>query len=236
MAAFQEAYRAGADMIELDVQLSKDRVPVVFHDTTLDRLTNVSGKVSSYTFRELKKVNAGHRFHKSFAVTPIPSLEEVLGWAAGKMAVNIEIKKEAVGKAFKSSGEAGIEQLVVDMVNKYRMQDVVLISSFAAVAVSRIKQMNPGISTGLLFRPEKRSGRELHPLELMEKYNADCFHCHWMELKARWLTELKQENIPVFVYTINSRRRMRTLIADGVTGIFTDRPDRLLDVVKEMGM
>lgn len=236
MTAFQEAYRAGADMIELDVQLSKDSVPVVFHDTTLDRLTNVSGKVNSYTFRELNKVNAGHRFHKSFSLTPIPSLEEVLEWAAGKMAVNIEIKKEAVEEVFKSSGESGIEKMVVDLVNKYRMQDVVLISSFASIAVKRIKQMNPGISTGLLFKPDKQSERELHPMELMEKYNADCFHCHWMELKSRWLTELKQQEIPVFVYTVNSRRRMRTLIADGVTGIFTDRPDRLLDVIRKMGM
>jgi len=76
MAAFAGAVDAGADMIEFDVQLSSDGIPVVIHDRTLDRTTNGSGPVTSHTLSQLKKLDAGSWFQSRFRAQTIPTLEE----------------------------------------------------------------------------------------------------------------------------------------------------------------
>src|SRR5687767_9211054 len=80
MAAFKKAYQDGADGIELDVQLSKDGIPVIIHDEKLDRTTNKKGNVFSYAYNELTKADAGSWFSKTFAGEPVPSLQELLEW------------------------------------------------------------------------------------------------------------------------------------------------------------
>ena len=95
LAAFQAAMAAGAQMIELDVMLSRDRRPVVVHDDTLERTTNGTGAVKDFTLEELKKLDAGSWFEPRFADQRLPELSEVLALAGGRTRVNIEIKAQA---------------------------------------------------------------------------------------------------------------------------------------------
>ena len=78
LVAFEAAIRANTDMIELDVSLTRDRIPVVIHDNTLDRTTNGSGPVSEHTLAELKELDAGSWFSTKFSGEAIPTLEELL--------------------------------------------------------------------------------------------------------------------------------------------------------------
>ena len=78
VSAFEAAIDAGADMIELDVCLTKDRVPVVIHDKTLERTTDGNGLVSELTLSKLKKLDAGSWFSPEFKGLTIPTLEEIL--------------------------------------------------------------------------------------------------------------------------------------------------------------
>lgn len=219
MAAFQMAYEMGADMIELDVQLTKDHIPVVIHDADLTKTTSGRGTVSAFTYEELKKLDAGSWFAPRFSEEKLPSLDEVLQWASHKIAVNIEIKTEAVAL------NAGVEEKVIDLVRQYNMEDYVLFSSFDRRAITNINQLAPEMKTGILY--DKNQSRFLPPSSLVTKLKADLFHVNWRRLNNRWLKDLKTHNIPVFTYTVNKERRMRQLIRRGVKGIFSDKPDVL---------
>ncbi len=224
MIAFQKAYEMKADMIELDVQLSKDGVPVIYHDSQLESKTDGIGLVNSLTWNELQKLDAGSWFDRTFKGQRIPTLEEVLKWAENKISINIEIKKEAADTGTK--GE--VERSVIELVRLAGMEKHVLISSFSYESVLRIKELAPELATGLLYDNKLLKKQ---PAELVEIYQADSFNCKWRELKRSWRKELQQKKIPVFIYTVNHPFWMKKLIRSGINGIFTDKPDLLRDVV-----
>lgn len=228
MAAFRAAVEMDAEMIELDVLLSKDGVPVVIHDETLDRTTDGEGSVSDYTLEELKRLDAGSWFGEKFRGEPIPTLEEVLEYAAGTIALNIEIKTEAVT----DNAKGGVEEESIRLVRKYGMEDHVLFSSFDYRAISHLKELAPDIPAALLYNNNESPNRT--PSELVEAYKADAFNCSFSQLNNRRLKNIREHNIPVFVYTVNNRGRMKKLINKGVTGIFSDKPDLLLEAARNL--
>jgi len=65
------------------------------------------------------------------------------------------------------------------------------------------------------------------PSEIVEMLGADCFNCSYRELNKKWLRDIKTNNIPVNVYTVDEERKMRRLLEAGVDGIFTNKPDVL---------
>ena len=227
MAAFRGAVEMGAEMIELDVMMSRDGVPVVFHDATLNDHTNGKGNVSEYPLEALKKLDAGSWFSKKFEGEKIPTLDEALAYASGKIAVNIEIKTEAVGDALRG----GVEEKSLQLVRKHKMEQHVLFSSFDYRAVAHLKKLDPAMPVALLY--EKEQSGEMLPSELVKKYGADAFNCSYRQLNKKRLRDIQQHDIPVFVYTVDRKKRMKELLHKDVTGIFTNRPDLLWEVVNE---
>lgn len=213
-----------ADMIELDVQLSHDGVPVVFHDATLNRHSNGKGFVASFLFNELRQLDAGKWFSIEFMGEKIPSLEEVLQWAAGKILANIEIKPEAV----LDSPDKGVEEKVVSLVREMKMENKVIISSFDYRAIERIKKIAPEILTGLLYH--KKSSNKRAPIELMKDVNADFFHCGKSEMNKKWRNELESGGKRFLIYTVNRKNEMKKWIKNRAFGIFSDKPDELRSV------
>lgn len=228
MSAFRGAVEMGADMIELDVLLSKDGIPVVFHDAELDRKSDGKGLVSDYTLQELKQLDAGSWFDTRFKGEKIPTLEEVLSYTKDKIAVNIEIKTEAVS----DNAENGIEQKVIDLVRNYEMTDKVIVSSFDYRVIERFASMAPEIRTALLYERRQSHGRT--PTELVSHYHADGFNFSVQQMADNWTKALNQNNIPFFVYTVNDPELMKTVISKGAKGIFSDKPDVLKRVAEEV--
>lgn len=228
MAAFKGALSIGADMIELDVMLSKDGIPVVFHDARLNAHTNGRGLLSNYPLKDLKQLDAGAWFSSKFAGEGIPTLEEVLAFASGKIALNIEIKTEAVTDDLKN----GVEEKCLKLVKKYGMKDHVLFSSFDYRAISHLKEMSSSLPVALLYNKRMSGGRLPH--ELIAKYRADAFNCTYYQLNRKRLANLKEHRIPTFIYTVNNKRKMKKLLSKGVAGIFTNKPDVLGKLVKAM--
>jgi glycerophosphoryl diester phosphodiesterase len=224
MSAFRLAHKMNADMIELDVQLSKDGIPIVFHDAKLDRHSNGNGFLSSFLFDELRQLDAGEWFSIEYQGEKIPSLKEVLEWAAGKILVNIEIKTEAVH----NSAEDGVEEKVIQLVENTKMEKNVIISSFDYRTVKRIKKMAPEILTGLLYN--KKSSVKRGPVELMKEYGADFFHCSKSEMNKKWIAQLNDAEKRYLIYTINNKRQMKQWLENGSFGIFSDKPDLLREV------
>lgn len=100
LPAFREAIRLGAQMIEFDVQLTKDSALVIMHDETVDRTTNGTGRVSDLTLAEIRRLDAGRKKGEPFAGTPVPTFEETLAIMPRNVWLNCHLKGgEAVGKA-----------------------------------------------------------------------------------------------------------------------------------------
>lgn len=223
MAAFKMAWQMKADMIELDVQLSKDGIPVVFHDAKLNKHSNGKGLVSSFLYDELQQLDAGKWFSIGFMGEKIPSLKEVLNWASGKIMVNIEIKTEAVSDL----PEGGVEEKVIQLVQETGMQEHVIISSFDYRAIERIKKMAPDVLTGLLYH--KKSSGKRSAVELLNDYGADFFHCGKSEMKKSWRSQLEESQKEFLIYTVNRKKAMQKWMDKGAFGIFSDKPDMLHD-------
>lgn len=227
MAAFQKAFEMKAEFIELDVMLSKDGVPVLFHDQTLDKKTDGTGEVKEYTFAELQQLDAGSWFSEEFSDEKIPSLEEVLSWASGKMALNIEIKTEA----WREDPERSIEPRVVQLVRESGMSDHIIFSSFDYRILRRLNELAPELRTAVLYEPSQSGEKD--PVTLVSELQANAFNCSATQLTPEWMNQLKTAGIPVLVYTVNDPEVMKFLMDAGVSGIFTDYPDRLMEVVAQ---
>ncbi|WP_409377624.1 glycerophosphodiester phosphodiesterase [Gracilimonas aurantiaca] len=228
MSAFRMAAEMGAEMIELDIVLSKDGVPVVIHDETLDRTTNAKGLVSDYTLEELKMLDAGSWFSDEFKGEAIPTLEEVLEWAKGRVSVNIEVKTEAVT----DEAEGGIESKALALVDKFGMREHVIFSSFDYRSASHIGALAPDVAKAILYEKSQSKGKS--PADLAEEYSIQAFNCSFRELKSGWMSDMLAKEVPVLIYTVNDKKRMRSLINRGVSGIFSDKPDLLREAVENL--
>lgn len=141
LPGFTLALRLGVDAVELDVHLSRDGVPVVLHDDTLDRTTNGSGPVAAASSADLKRLDAGAWFHESWRETRLPFLEEALGAVAGHVPVVIELKgRKRVGELVSRCVEA-VESAGTDAA----------FSSFALDALEEAKRQAPHIPRAYLF-------------------------------------------------------------------------------------
>lgn len=114
MAAFQAAIDVGADYFELDVRTTSDGKFVIMHDSTLDRTTNGTGEVHQHTFDEIRSLDAGVKFSPSFAGTKVPTLDEALDLAHGKINVYVDTKYAE-------------PQQLIDTIVRHDMQDHVVI-------------------------------------------------------------------------------------------------------------
>lgn len=228
MSAFRAAVEMKADMIELDVLLSKDDIPVVFHDAKLNKRSNGKGLVSNYSFEELRKLDAGSWFHSKFRGEKIPSLKEVLEFTKDKVLVNIEIKTEAVS----DKTEEGIVELVLDMVKELEIEDQIIISSFDYRVMERVRARNSEIKLALLY--EKKQSGKRNPVQLVKDYNVDAFNFGKRYLSDGWIKQLNENGIPFFVYTVNDEDTMREIIRSGAKGIFSDKPDVLKQITKSL--
>src|SRR5689334_1368143 len=109
LAAFEAAVRAGADVVEFDVRLTADGVPVVLHDASVDATTDGRGLVHTLSLAEVKRLDAGHG---RATRAEVPTLAEALGLLSGRAAVDVEIKNLPGEAAFDSPAEAVVEATV----------------------------------------------------------------------------------------------------------------------------
>ncbi|GAB5407919.1 MAG: glycerophosphodiester phosphodiesterase [Balneolaceae bacterium] len=227
-SAFKLAIEMKAEMIELDVSLSKDGITVVVHDETVDRTTDGEGSVGSFTLKELKNLETGSWFDTEFSGEPFPTLVEVLAYTKDKIAVNIEIKAEAVTNY--STG--GIVDKALKIVREAEVSEQVIFSSFDYRVMEHLEELAPEIPKAILY--EKSQSGDLKPSELVSKYKVDAFNCSHRQLSDEWIEDLISNEIPFFIYTVNDERLMKSIIKKGATGIFSDKPDILKKVVENL--
>jgi glycerophosphoryl diester phosphodiesterase len=223
-ASFKKAMEVGADMIELDVHLSKDGQVVVIHDDTLNRTTNGKGKVAHYTLRELKQLDAGSWFGSQFSGEKIPMLSEVLELVRGRTLLNIELKRGDHGQYTISD----LADLSLKEVEKAEMLNQVLFSSFDPLAIERIREKNPRIPVALIYSKPWSS-----PQEVTGKRPIHALSCRDTVLTQNNNTQARQKGMKVLVWTVNTEEHMEHFLNMGVDGIITNHPDRLIRILQK---
>ena len=228
LSAFQAAIDIRAEMVELDISTSKDGIPVTVHDRTVDRTTDFEGDVQSFSLEELKRMEVGAWFSEEFRGEEFPTLKNSLELMKDKIAVNIEIKTEAVS----DETEGGVVDKALQVVKDLDMTSSVIFSSFDYRVMEQLNVLDPKMAKALLY--EASQSAELLPSELVQKYKVDIFNCSYKQLSEEWINDLQKHKIPYFVYTVNEPELMRELIEKGVSGIFTDFPKELIRIVENM--
>lgn len=223
LAAVRAAIEVGADMVEVDVTMSADGHLVVIHDDTLDRTTDGRGEVAGVRLAEIRQLDAGRWFSPAFAGERLPTLDEVLAEVQGRVLLNVEIKSEAVRR--------GIVEKVAAAIRARRMTREVIVSSFAPEALEQMHAAAPEIRTAVLYNPDFHAGRD--PVAIVRDLGASALNINRTRLNRTILQRCREAGIPVAAYTANKPRHLRKLVRMGVDAIFTDHPDRLLEVVEK---
>jgi glycerophosphoryl diester phosphodiesterase len=224
LAAVRLAIEAGADMVEVDVTTTADGHVICLHDATLDRTTDGRGPATGLTLETIRMLDAGSWFAPVFAGEPVPTLGEVLGLVEGRSLLNIEIKADAV--------RHGVVEGVAETIRRTASRDRVVVSSFSPEALRGMTLAHPEIVTVSLHDRATHAGRD--PLEVVREAGSRGLNLSRKDVTPELVERCHRHGLPVGVYTVNSEREMRRLIRMGVDSLFTDRPDRLREVLRTL--
>jgi glycerophosphoryl diester phosphodiesterase len=233
LEAAVNAVAVGADVIELDVHLTKDNVVVLRHDATIDSTTNGSGNIAEMTLAELQEYEVG--FHKEdypdktapagIRISTLESLFEAL--PGERFLIELKPNDDATGEA------------LCQLVTQHNKVNQVLVGSFHTNVLERFRKICPEIPTSL-GETEARTFVVLAWLGLAHLYNSPGYsvqlpaELNGTKVITKSLVNVsKRLNLNVDVWTVNDPNTMRELMQMGVSGIITDRPDVLQAIIKE---
>ncbi len=213
--AFELAWQLGADGIELDVQLTRDGVPVVIHDETVNRVSNGTGWVKDYTFDQLRKLNVNKNF-PAYGKVAIPSLEEVYDFVrTTDLIVNLELKNSVV---FYEQ----LEEKVLKLAREKKIADRIIYSSFNHYSMQRVKELEREAKIAFLY-----SNGILDIAEYAEKYNAFAVHPSIKNTEySNMVSECQKKGIRVHVWTVNEREDIDKMRELGVDAVITNYVER----------
>lgn len=201
-----------SDFIEIDVQLSSDEVTVIMHDDTLNRTSSGNGRVCDFTLDELEKFDYGSWFDGVYE--PLLTLGIALEFIKQQhIFLNIEIKD-----IHNDFSDEKVVSIVLKEIQKYGVQDLVIISSFRASYLSTCREMMPNIPTAFLVEYK-------HPnnlLEYLQELHVDAYNMSDELVEKEQIEMLKDAGYFTNVYTVNDVKRREKLFAMGVVGVFTD--------------
>lgn len=232
--AFVTAVNEGADGFETDVHLSKDGVPVICHNYTIDATSDGKGEITSFTLEELKKFDFGSYFSEEFKGTPLPTLDEFLEIATGSNCeiINIELKCP------KDSNIGRLVRETLKSVKKFGCLDRVIISSFSPDVLRTVKEVDARCKTAFLYPISHPSVCRfiLFPFFMVKKIGADIIHPASIAVNKKIVDIAHSLGMQVNVWTVNERKAIEKLLDMGVDGLITDRPLETREMVNEYEM
>lgn len=206
-------------MVEIDCQLTADGAAVLLHDETLDRTTNGRGPVRLRTLREVKSLDAGSWFAPSFAGEEILTIEEAIEILRGRVALNLELKgDDAPGR---------LELVCFGAVSRGEFLGDTVFSSFSAQRMRRLRELSTEARIAVLLD----SGDDWYAgIDFAIALEAEALHPKRSLVDPDRVRDAHGAGLAVRVWSVNDPLECRHLVDQGVDGIFTDFPDRLLRV------
>lgn len=213
ISSFLKAVELGFTHLELDVHLSKDGIPVVIHDHTLDRMTNGTGRVVDYTASELQSLEMEQAEH-------IPTLEEVLRALKGKIQLNIELKQ--MGNYYPQ-----LEERVLEVIEEFDMLNQVVITSFDFDALEKIRQRSGDVCIGLIT-----FGCSKAILDWSQEMGATFLSIHHAFVTEHYIQQCKELGIQLMAWTINETSVMKKFQEYPSVWVCTDELECFIDVLE----
>lgn len=227
LAAFALAIELGVDGIELDVQLTHDGHVVVIHDFTLERTTDGAGLAAARTLDELRRLDAGAWYGPAFGGERIPLLAEVVDLARGRCRLQVEIKGTS----------PGIPAAVARVLRDGNALDGTLVTSFAHALLPAVKDAEPRLRTGTLFRPNALPTDERALIEeainMARWARADAIDPHFSIVTPALVEAAHAAGLEVAAWTVDDPADMRRLTAAGIDRMTTNVPDVLLAELRQ---
>ena len=214
-AAYRLALELRADMIEIDLHVTRDSEIAIAHDAELEEL-GAPGEIADRSLEELRELDAGEGER-------VPELIEVLHTFGAAIPFNLEIKQRAEGLY------EGIEARALEAVRRFDLLEQTLFSSFYDPVLAELRRLEPDARLAVLVS-YKESERTF---ERAEAVGAEAIN-PWFGLVDRALVaEAHSRGLAVFPYTVDEVQRMQHLIELGVDGLFTNHPGRMRSVLAQ---
>ena len=218
LPAFQKAIDLGCDFVEIDVRKTKDGKLVSVHNSTIDAyVTGITGKVSDFTLAELKAMNIGERVGPEWVNTRIPTVEEILQLCQGKIGIYLDLKEPHV-------------QELVSLIKKYDMeQDIIwyIPASYIEI-IKEVKQKCPQCI------PMPDPGEEKNIAELVKQVHPSVLATDMGTLSENFVKIAHSYNAKVIVdEKEGSDDEWTKILSWGTDGIQTDKPEALIEFLKE---
>ncbi len=242
LAAFRNSIKQGAEMLELDVRLSRDGVPVVIHDNTLRRVTGGAGSVSSRTARHLQTLDVGSRHGPEFGGEKIPTLKETILELSPQVPLDIELK-------FSKPDYRALVSGVIKVIEETGAYSRLMVSSFWHDALRLFSRRLPEVVIARIFGPFNGGGP--HPEDLEEiaaeplrdgmlpeafPFKGRVVICFHKDIDESIVSQVHSIGGVIGVYTVDAPEDMARMFRLGVDAIITNRPALLklvLDTVVE---
>jgi glycerophosphoryl diester phosphodiesterase len=223
LLSLRQAFADGACMVEIDVRLSADGIPVLLHDDTLDRTTSGSGPAGEWTAKALGALDAGLWKGPHFRGEPIPTLGEVIQLCMDLgLGLNIEIKPNP-------GQDEATAWVVADLLTAQWPDTLAwpLISSFRPASLMVLRRVAPHLPRGILF-----GHRPADWQDLVEQTEAVTLHLWEYAETPESVAALADGDQAIVMYTVNSVEAARRWLDAGATAVITDAPGRILRDLK----
>ena len=223
LSSIYTAADMGIEWVEIDVKLTRDSVPVIFHDEELERCTGVSGLMEDINFDDMRGLDAGSWFGESFRDEKIPTLEEALEAILSRgLNVNLEIKP-CPGR------EVETAEVMLDVATRIWPDDLPppLISSFSHVSLETARDMIPEWPRGFLMEDHLENWQEM-----VEYLDAATINIDGNKRTREEIEEYIEMQKPIMAYTINDPLHAAQLIRWGVDTVFSDNPDIIREALE----
>ncbi|WP_415063801.1 glycerophosphodiester phosphodiesterase [Bdellovibrio sp.] len=205
LTSFVAAKRRGLEMVEMDVRLSRDQIPVVFHDADLKRLAGSAKEVHECTAAEL------------FQWAQAPTLEAVLLSSQVPAKLNIELKTSSLV-------DGNLERKVTELIKHHKAEGRILFSSFNPLSLWRLSRYLPEVPRALLASQEKEPGNHIYlrRLWLAPYVRIHALHLDYHDVSVQDLQRWKKRKIPVALWTVNEKEIAEAYLQAGAFSIITD--------------
>ncbi len=193
--AFKAGYEAGADLLELDVQITRDGQAVVIHDFTLQPRFSDPRWVRDLEWDELRDLDVGSWFGPDFAGTRIPLFSDVLNWARERVALQVDLKHGLV-----DGDDDRLEMTALDLIEDADMSIQVVVSSWDQVALARIRTRSPEITLAVNLRQ-----RVPDPVSYLASTEARWVTVFWPQVDRQMVTQLQRAGMVVALANLFTR-------------------------------
>lgn len=225
LTAFQLAVEQRAPALELDAKLSADDEIVVIHDSTVDRTTNGTGKVSKLSFSALRELDAGAYFAEKFRNEKIPTLAEVFEAVGDKIFINVELTNY-------SSIKDNLTERVCALVQHFGLENRVMFSSFLPSNLTKARKLLPSVPRGLLSLEGVLGWWSRSFGFAFGEYQS--LNPSFKDVTPQQIQRVHKLNRKLLAYTVNQAEDMRRLFRWEIDGIFTDDPLLAFEILGEV--